>query len=50
MKTPFPTRPQIERIGEAGGGHILLPFTNQAISRRAFEAAIRHRPGGGARR
>ncbi len=24
-----------------GGGSILLPFTNQAISRRAFEAAIR---------
>jgi hypothetical protein len=24
-----------------GGGNILLPFTNQAISRRAFEAAIR---------
>jgi nucleotide-binding universal stress UspA family protein len=40
MKTPFPTRPQNERIG-AGGGRILLPFTNQAISRRAFEAAVR---------
>jgi hypothetical protein len=25
----------------SGGGRILLPFTNQAISRRAFEAAVR---------
>ena len=40
MKTPFPTRAQIRPEGK-GGGSILLPFTNQAISRRAFDAAIR---------
>jgi hypothetical protein len=40
MKTLFASRP--DEIGnKSGGGRILLPFTNQAISRRAFEAAIR---------
>jgi hypothetical protein len=40
MKTLFAGGPR--GFGEkTGGGRILLPFTNQAISRRAFEAAIR---------
>jgi nucleotide-binding universal stress UspA family protein len=40
MKTLFASRPsEVEPKNE--GGRILLPFTNQAISRRAFEAAIR---------
>lgn len=40
MKTPFATRANAGHTRQAGG-HILLPFTNQAISRRAFDAAIR---------
>jgi nucleotide-binding universal stress UspA family protein len=40
MKTLFAGRPSESRAKQ-GGGRILLPFTNQAISRRAFEAAIR---------
>jgi nucleotide-binding universal stress UspA family protein len=40
MKTPFPTRAS-GGLASHRGGHILLPFTNQAISRRAFDAAIR---------
>ncbi len=38
------TRTAARRDGirpKGSGGRILLPFTNQAISRRAFEAAIR---------
>jgi len=38
------TRSAAKRTGaltERSGGRILLPFTNQAISRRAFDAAIR---------
>lgn len=40
MKTPFAARADGGQ-SERGGGRILLPFTNQAISRRAFVAAIR---------
>jgi hypothetical protein len=40
MKTHPAIRGSASR-GKPGGGSILLPFTNQAISRRAFEAAIR---------
>jgi hypothetical protein len=40
MKTLFAGRPhELDRKRE--GGRILLPFTTQAISRRAFEAAVR---------
>lgn len=41
MKTPFATPKTIDDRPSPGGGRILLPFTNHAISRRAFEAAIR---------
>lgn len=40
MKARFATRAHGDH-GSRRGGHILLPFTNQAISRRAFDAAIR---------
>jgi hypothetical protein len=40
MKTLFAGSPR-GLGGKTGGGRILLPFTNQAISRRAFEAAMR---------
>ncbi|HEX3615664.1 MAG TPA: universal stress protein [Solirubrobacteraceae bacterium] len=40
MKTLFASRPDAAG-SKSEGGRILLPFTNQAISRRAFEAAIR---------
>lgn len=41
MRPPFSIRTTGARAAKAAGGHILLPFTNQAISRRAFDAAIR---------
>jgi hypothetical protein len=40
MKTLFASGSHAA-AGKIEGGRILLPFTNQAISRRAFEAAIR---------
>jgi hypothetical protein len=40
MKTLFAGKPATAPAKE-GGGRILLPFTTQAISRRAFDAAIR---------
>jgi len=40
MRTRFAARPN-GTASKQSGDRILLPFTNQAISRRAFEAAIR---------
>jgi nucleotide-binding universal stress UspA family protein len=40
MNANLAPRPRAGRAKPAGGS-ILLPFTNQAIARRAFEAAIR---------
>ena len=40
MRTHFASRTNGAEVRHPGG-RILLPFTNQAISRRAFEAAIR---------
>ncbi|MDE3131286.1 MAG: universal stress protein [Acidobacteriota bacterium] len=41
MKTPFAAPRSHHDRATTSGGRILLPFTNQAISRRAFDAAIR---------
>ena len=38
---PHGLRPARERVGSAPVRRILLPFTGQAISRRAFDAAVR---------
>ncbi len=48
MRTPFNTTKTSPRDSGGGGGRILLPFTSQAISRRALEAAMRlaHAEGG----